>query len=132
MNAPLDLGAYALAETRHQVIAAPYHRNNAGNRALYDFFRAPPDRAVAIAAAWRVDYLAYCPGDLASFPPPAPNAKTMAAWLGAGGAVAWLEPIATGDPSLRIYRFVAPPRVGAPGKGRGGQATPLPRAPRAS
>lgn len=58
--APLDLGAYAIAATRHRVIAAPYHRNNAGNRAFYDFVGGD----TAVLAKWRVDYVAFCPSEL--------------------------------------------------------------------
>lgn len=63
--APIDLGAYAIGGTRHTVIAAPYHRNNAGNRAAYRFFLGSPDEARAIARRWEVDYVVSCPGRMA-------------------------------------------------------------------
>lgn len=85
--APIDLGAYALAETRHRVIAAPYHRNNAGNAALYRFFEGSPAEAEAIARGWRVDYVVACD--------PMP-AGALADRLRDGAAPAWLEPIGPG------------------------------------
>lgn len=85
--APIDLGAYALAETRHRVIAAPYHRNNAGNAALYRFMEATPDEARTIAQAWRVDYVVACD--------PMPDGR-FADRLRRGAVPGWLTPIGPG------------------------------------
>ncbi|HVJ02328.1 MAG TPA: hypothetical protein VM662_09110, partial [Sphingomonas sp.] len=35
---PIDMGARAIASTPHRSIAGPYHRNSAGNVAMYRFF----------------------------------------------------------------------------------------------
>ena len=58
--APVDAGAYLLAGTRQRVIAAPYHRNNAGNRAAYGFYLGAADLAGAVARTWHVDYALAC------------------------------------------------------------------------
>ena len=58
--APVDAGAYLLAGTGQRVVAAPYHRNNAGNRAAYAFYLGDAARARGVAGAWRVDYALSC------------------------------------------------------------------------
>lgn len=85
--APIDLGAYAIAGTKHRVIAAPYHRNNAGNAAMYRFFLNDPDAARAIAMTVRADYVILCD--------PAPlgrPADTLVGQLAGGHAPPWLVP----------------------------------------
>ena len=62
MIAPVDAGAYLIGATNHRVLAAPYHRNNAGNRAAYDFWLAGADAARAEAVSLRADYVLSCPG----------------------------------------------------------------------
>ncbi len=81
--AAIDLGAYAIASTRHTLIAAPYHRNNAGNAAMYRFFLSDPAEALRIARRWRVDYVVVCPGDFAEVGPPAGS-------IAAGARLGWL------------------------------------------
>jgi hypothetical protein len=48
--------------TPHSVLAAPYHRNNHGNRTALDAFLAEPDVAQQILRANNVTYVAICPG----------------------------------------------------------------------
>jgi len=85
--AAIDLGAYAIAGTRHAAVAAPYHRNNAGNAAMYRFFLGPPEQARMIARRWRVDYVVRCPGDFAEAGAIDPRSI-------AGGATPdWLTPV---------------------------------------
>lgn len=57
---PIDLGAWGAAATRHGFLAAPYHRNNAGNAAAFAILDGPRARALATARAFRVDYVAAC------------------------------------------------------------------------
>ena len=71
--APVDAGAYLLAATRQRLIAAPYHRNGAGNRASYGFYGGDPAAAEAIAWRWRVSYALSC----AAMPGPA---HVLAGW----------------------------------------------------
>ncbi|MBA4047272.1 MAG: hypothetical protein C0476_01880 [Sphingomonas sp.] len=90
----VDVGARALSQTRHRLIAAPYHRNNAGNAAMYRFFLGPPDGAQAIAAHWRVDLVLLCPGDFAELTPgERPAATAMLPRLRNGHAPDWLVPV---------------------------------------
>jgi hypothetical protein len=43
MLAFIDSGPFILMESEHAVLAAPYHRNQAGNNAMLDMFLAAPD-----------------------------------------------------------------------------------------
>ncbi|WP_109809124.1 hypothetical protein [Sphingosinithalassobacter portus] len=60
--APVDLSAVALPATRHSFLTGPYHRNQAGNLALYRILFATPEHARAEIAALGIDYIVYCPG----------------------------------------------------------------------
>ncbi|MDO7841518.1 hypothetical protein [Sphingomonas immobilis] len=100
--APLDLGAWALPATKLDVVGAPYHRNNAGNLAVYHFFLGSPDQAAAIASRWRVRYVAVCDDSFAELP----VTPRFAGQLRAGHAPAWLRPLGHRD-GLSLYE-VAP------------------------
>jgi len=58
--APVDLGPAILAETTHDVFAAPYHRNNDGNAALIKLMLAPLPTAKQILSDRRVNYVITC------------------------------------------------------------------------
>jgi hypothetical protein len=58
--APLDLDSYLLSMTPHHPVGSYYHRNNAGNLAMYRFFLSPPERAREQAKAQGVAYVALC------------------------------------------------------------------------
>ena len=58
--APLLAGSHLLEATSLDVFAAPYHRNNDGNRFAYEVFLAPPDRARALLASRHVGYIITC------------------------------------------------------------------------
>ncbi|HWK35040.1 hypothetical protein [Sphingomonas sp.] len=84
--APIDMGAFIVAGTRHTAIAAPYHRNNAGNAAMYRFFLGAPDAAEAIARRRRIDHVVLCPDAFAETGP------VRADSLAGGARPAWLVP----------------------------------------
>lgn len=75
--APIDAGSWVLAETPHRVVAAPYHRNIAGNLAPFRFYAAAPAAALRIADRWQVDYVMVCAGL-----PGAADPRSIAASLG--------------------------------------------------
>lgn len=83
--APIDFGAAIVAGTPHTAIAAPYHRSNAANAAMYRFYLGDPAAAQRIATRWRADYVLACPGALSVAPP--------AGSIGAGARPAWLHPL---------------------------------------
>lgn len=91
--APIDLGPGILAATDHSVFAAPYHRNNDGNRAMLNVMMADPEAARQMLANRRVDYIVICAGSLeqADFVRLAPDG--LAARLGRGELPEFLQPV---------------------------------------
>ncbi|WP_315762369.1 hypothetical protein [Sphingomonas sp. Y38-1Y] len=85
---PVDLGPWLIAATPHHAIAAPYHRNTAGNLAAYRLFAAPPGQARAIARSVRADYIVACPAALATMRVD----RGLGAALASGRSPAWLAP----------------------------------------
>lgn len=94
--APIDLGPAILAETEHQVFAAPYHRNEDGNLAMLKLMLAPIQIAHEMLSDRRVDYVVVCrtsPNqDLIDLAPNGLEAK-----LARGEAPAFLAPIDLGN-----------------------------------
>jgi hypothetical protein len=58
--APIGLGPAILAETNHDVFAAPYHRDNDGNLAMLKLMLAPPPIARQMLSDRHVDYVVIC------------------------------------------------------------------------
>ncbi|HEV7289140.1 hypothetical protein [Sphingomonas sp.] len=100
--APIDLGAYALAETRHRVLAAPYHRNGVGNLAVYRLVWLPVAEARAEADRLEITYLANCGGAWDELGTPPPGSLLEA--LRTGNAPAWLVPMTS---EAALYRVEA-------------------------
>ncbi|UYY57756.1 hypothetical protein [Sphingomonas sp. S2-65] len=98
----IDIGAFAVVATPHRLVAAPYHRNMAGNAAMYRFFLSEPSASEAIARQLKIDYVVSCPSDFAELGRSA-GVDTLARQLQVGHAPAWLAPVGGPGP-LRIYR----------------------------
>lgn len=105
LAAPIDFSAYALAATPHRVLAGPYHRNAAGNRAVYRLMLLPEPRAVVLARDLGVDYLADCHGAFAELG--TPPAGSLLAQLRGGTVPVWLQPLTPRDAGMRVYRVGA-------------------------
>ena len=104
--APIDEGSHLLAFTHHSVVAAPYHRNNAGNRLSIEAFLAKPDEARKIIAASGADYLVACTLMKRRRIMAAHAPRGLAAELLAGRAPEWLKPLdVRAEPNV-IYRIV--------------------------
>lgn len=103
--APIDTGGPAIAATGHRLIAGAYHRDNAGNLAMYRFYLGDPARARGIAGTLGVTLVVRCDG-LAGRPP----AASMAARLAAGDAPRWLERVAETPDGAAVYRVAMPVR----------------------
>lgn len=103
--APVDEGAHLLAFTRHSVVAAPYHRNNTGNRLSIDAFMARPDEAHAIVRASHADYLVACTAmkRMQIMAERAPQGLTAA--MIAGRVPDWLEAVDVAAKPNAIYRI---------------------------
>jgi len=104
LMAPIDMGSDILAQTAHSVLAAPYHRNNHGNRALVDAMMADPAAARQIVEASGASYLVFCPAmpELEIYAAESPHG--LAADLLAGGAPEWLAPAPIAGSSFRIFK----------------------------
>jgi hypothetical protein len=102
--APVDLGPHVLAFTPHAVLAAPYHRNSAGNRMAIDTFLAAPQEARALATRSGAAYLAFC-NDLVQADVMARRAPDgLAAALMRGERFDWLAPL-PGEGALKVYEL---------------------------
>jgi hypothetical protein len=95
---PIDAGSHLLALTPHSVLAAPYHRDNRGNRIVLDALLAPPDRAQDILKEAHVAYVVNCAG-LGEYKALAARAPTsLAARIVQGSPPAWLAPLPHSGP----------------------------------
>jgi hypothetical protein len=96
--APIDAGSHLLALTPHSLLAAPYHRNNHGNRAALDAFLSDPDVAAQILHANHVTYVMICAGlnETGALAVRAPHG--LAAALIAGKTPKWLKPLPRNGP----------------------------------
>lgn len=104
--APSNSGAEILRFTRHRVLTAPYHRNQAGMLTELHIGLAPPDEARAFLAGAGVTVVAFCASD--------PQTQSLAkmkpdgfyAALSRGEVPAYLTP-AGSEGGFDLYRFVA-------------------------
>jgi hypothetical protein len=102
--ADVNFGSYLLAYTRHSAFAAPYHRDNHGNRIVFDAFLAPPDEAAAILRAAGARYLLWCTSNKGIGGPLAKKApQGLAAALEKGEPPAWLERLPFHSEAIRVY-----------------------------
>jgi hypothetical protein len=104
LMAPIDMGPDILADTGHLVLAAPYHRNNHGNREMVDVMLAKPDEARKIFIDSGAEYIVFCPAMPEAEIYAAASPDGLAAALLANKPPDWLaaEPIA-GSP-YRIHK----------------------------
>ena len=100
--APIDLGPFILAHTRHSALAAPYHRMTWGILAAHDALNAPAEAAEAQARRLSVGYVVDCPSDRSD-----PDPKGLTADLRRGRVPAWLKPLPSSGQALRLYRVEA-------------------------
>ena len=101
--APIDMGPLILAFTRHSVFAAPYHRNNHGNRIVADAFLAKPDDAERILRAAKADLVVWCQGEKSVSPFLERAPSGLAAALSRGETPGWLEPLWPENGPLHVF-----------------------------
>lgn len=101
--ASFDIGSHVLAQTPHSVFAAPYHRNNHGNRLVADAFLARPEKAAALLRAGGADLLLWCAAQKkpSIFAKAAPDG--LAAALERGDIPAWLEQKSPAGAPLLVF-----------------------------
>lgn len=103
--APVSVAAYLTGMTHMSTVGAGYHRNNAGNMALYRFFLSPPDQARPIARAWGVRYVVFCPTDFTEMDAAHRYPNSLAAMLSRGQAPRDFQPLPLQGTRLRLYRL---------------------------
>ncbi len=96
--APIDAGSHLLALTPQSVLAAPYHRNNIGNRAVLDAMLAAPANAREILSAHHVTYVMTCPGLKETDALAARAPHGLAAALISRHVPDWLTPLGVSGP----------------------------------
>ncbi len=100
----IDSGPFILMQSAHAVLAAPYHRNQAGNIAMLDMFLAAPDVAKARMAGHGIDYVAFCPGAPERYDYVASAPAGLAAALYRGDVPGFLERVPLAGTNLVVYR----------------------------
>jgi len=101
--APIDAGSHLLAFTPHTVLAAPYHRNNHGNKLALDAFLASPEDSRAIVMASGAKYLAVCPSLDETSVLGKRGPRSLAAALVEGQVPDWLVPVAAANTPYKIF-----------------------------
>jgi hypothetical protein len=101
--APINAGSHLLAFTSHSVLAAPYHRNNQGNRVVLDSFLAPLDQSRAIVMASGAKYVAICAGLGETSVAATSGAKDLGSALAEGQVPDWLVPVSAANTPYRIF-----------------------------
>jgi len=100
----IDSGPFILMETGNAVLAAPYHRNQAGNIAMLDMFLSAPNDAKVRMAAHDIDYVAFCPGAPESYQYAAKAPASLAAALRRNDVPGFLEKVSLAGTDLAVYR----------------------------
>lgn len=100
----VDSGPFILMESKHAVLAAPYHRNQAGNIAMLDMFLATPNDAKVRMATHGIDYIAFCPGAPERYNYVASAPASLAAALSRNDIPRFLKRIPLDRTDLAVYR----------------------------
>jgi hypothetical protein len=106
--APVNSGSHLLVHTAHSVLAAPYHRNVAGNRVVMEAFLARPEAAYKLVAESGATYFAYCPllPQMRLFADREPQG--LAAALLDGGIPDWLQRIDLSGSKYQTFTIKKP------------------------
>jgi hypothetical protein len=102
--APIPAGSYLVAHTGLNVLAAPYHRNNHGNRAALDILRNPPALAESLARKAGALYVMVCaetPADSAWYRSLGPD--NLAADLAEDRPPMWLRPVPVAGTPIKVF-----------------------------
>jgi len=105
---PIDLGAYILLYTPHEVVAAPYHRNQQGVRDAFRFFNEPIGQARTILSARGIGLVVLCPAmaEIRGLPDRAPD--SFASLYAAHALPNWLVDVSLPDSVLTVYAVTPP------------------------
>ena len=101
--APIDDGSHLLAHTPHSVLAAPYHRNQTGNKTVLDGFMAAPDAAQAIVRASGARYVALCPNEVQISVMGGKSPDGLGSALVEGRTPGWLRPVPLAGTPFQVF-----------------------------
>ncbi len=102
---PIDLGSHMLLETPHAVVAAPYHRNEAGVLDAFRFFAGPAEEARNIARERGLGLIVTCPAMPEMQGPALNNEGTLLNLIAAGTPPDWISDVSLPGP-LRVYAIL--------------------------
>ncbi len=102
----IDSGPFILMQSEHSVLAAPYHRNQAGNIAMLDMFLGSPDDARIQMERHGIDYVAFCPGAPERYQYASLAPRSLAAALASNEPLRFLERLRLVGTDLAVYRLV--------------------------
>lgn len=100
---PIDLGAHVLAFTPHEVVAAPYHRNQQGVRDALRFFNEPIDKARIILDIRGIGLVVTCPAMPEMLDRPDAPPDSFIKLYAAGRLPNWLVPHTLPGSPLQVY-----------------------------
>lgn len=100
---PIDLGAHLMLYTPHEVVAAPYHRNQQGVRDAFRFFNDPIADARAILDARGIGLVVLCPAmaELRGLPDRAED--SFVNLYDSGNLPAWLHDVSLPGATLQVF-----------------------------
>lgn len=100
---PIDLGAHVLLYSPHEVVSAPYHRNEQGVLATFRFFNGPIAEARQILDRRGIALVVICPAmpEVAGLASRAPD--SFATLFAAKTLPAWLSDVSLPDSPLTVY-----------------------------
>ena len=106
---PIDLGSHMLLYTPHHVVAAPYHRNEAGVLDAFRFFNDPIEDARTILDERGISLVVTCPAlpEMAGLPDAAPDSFVKLAET--GRLPDWLVDQSLPGEPLRVYAVMPKP-----------------------
>ena len=106
----IDFGAYIVALTPHEALAAPYHRIDQAILANHRILTAPPDLARQLLRDAKADYVILCiTPEIAGKEQPASNPRAgLSTQLKSERLIAWLQPVTFHSPvaELRVWRVL--------------------------
>ena len=105
---PIDLGSHLRLYTGHAVVAAPYHRNEAGVLDAFRFFNQPIAEARAILVDRGIELVVTCPAMPEMRGLPTHASDSFVALADKGQLPPWLSPVAVAGP-LHIYAVESGP-----------------------
>ncbi|MHA6730182.1 hypothetical protein [Devosia sp. A369] len=100
---PIDLGAHLLLYTPHEVVSAPYHRNQQGVRDTFRFFNDPIADARAILDERGIGLVVLCPGMAELHGLPGRAEDSFANLYAAGKLPPWLHDVSLPDSPLQVF-----------------------------